>query len=159
MLRPRFGFTCTFILHRQRSALSSIGRINFRIWFISLCFRRQKVLRTERRRVEYHRSGEMVDTLTDVRRLSDMSVENLKDRLRGLCDEIVKCRMLSNGNCGDSSRPLATWPGHIATEMVRPKKISVRQQLQGHYGKIYALHWSQQVSIYDVDTTPCAVVR
>ena len=47
----------------------------------------------------------------------------------------------------------------IGGDFAKPKKISVRQQLQGHYGKIYALHWSRQVSVYDVDNTPCSLVR
>ena len=56
-------------------------------------------------------------------------------------------------------RPLASCAAASNSDLARPKKISVRQQLQGHYGKIYALHWSRQVSLYDVDNNPCSLVR
>jgi hypothetical protein len=57
------------------------------------------------------------------------------------------------------NRPLAACAAASNADLSKPKKISVRQQLQGHYGKIYALHWSRQVSLYDVDNNPCSLVR
>ena len=124
----------------------------------------------------------------DVSSLCDMAVEQLQEKLKQICNNIVELREKTDGEYGDDSRctlqalhscalktvfffstrspinpdcrPLATWSDTAAAaDMPRPTKVKVRQQLQGHYGKVYALHWSQQVSIFDKDGIPGSIVR